>query len=125
MPATPETGYKRTTSLRASAHTGVAIPWIYGSTKFDILNIEGIATSLRSSQSSRAVPTTMNASHLPPPQGAPQGGLSCPYGAIHLQGDREAVEGVSPGMKGHSPSRQADSPLWEGAKSERASLSRQ
>ena len=50
MPATQEIGYKRTTSLRAGAHTGVAISWIYGSTKIGILKIEGIATSLRSSQ---------------------------------------------------------------------------
>ena len=45
-----EIGYKRTTSLQAGAYTGVAIPWIYGSTKSGILKIEGIATSLRSSQ---------------------------------------------------------------------------
>ena len=35
------------------------------------------------------------AAPLPPSKRAPQGGLSCPYGAIHLQGTASAVEGVS------------------------------
>ena len=42
--------------------------------------------------------------HLPPSQRAPQGGLSCPFGAIHLQGDQEVVEGVAE-AEGHSPSQ--------------------
>ena len=50
-----------------------------------------------------------------PPQGAPQGGLSCPFGAIHLQGDRKAVEGVCLRREGHSPVSFADSPRSEGA----------
>ena len=69
---------------------------------------------------------------LPPPQGAPQGGLSCPFGAIHLQvAEQSEVGGGVPMTVEHSPSQLtltaacdcASLTLWEGAKSERNALS--